>query len=73
MELSEVKRAMILGAVVQYDGIKYKVNSCILKYNRADSSWYYLLDLKDLKANSILTVPMKNVTVLSKPSEITLI
>ena len=49
MELSEVKRAMILSTIVQYDGMKYKINGCTLKYNQSDSSWYYLLELKDLK------------------------
>ena len=69
MELSEVKRAMILSTIVQYDGMKYKINGCTLKYNQSDSSWYYLLELKDLKANSIMIVPMKNVTALPESSE----
>lgn len=64
MELSEVKRAMILQSVVRYNGMSYTVGGCTMKFNRKDGEWYYLLELKDLQANSVMVVPMKYVTLL---------
>lgn len=64
MELSEVKRAIILQTVVRYDGMSYTVSGCTLKFNRKNGEWYYLLELKDLKANSVTVVPMQYVAVL---------
>lgn len=65
MELSEVKRAMLLRQTVQYDGMNYVVDGCTLKYDRKGGVWYYLLDLLDCTGNSVMTVPIQYVAVVS--------
>ncbi len=66
MELSEVKRAMLLRQTVQYDGMNYVVDGCTLKYDRKGQGWYYLLELLDRTGNSIMAVPMQYVAAVSE-------
>ena len=66
MELSEVKRAMLLRQTVRYNETDYTGDGCTLKYDRKGQGWYYLLELLDHTGNSIMTVPMQYVAAVSE-------
>ena len=65
MDISEVKRAMVLRQTVRYNETDYTVDGCTLKYDHKGQGWYYLLELLDRTGNSIMTVPMQYVAVVS--------
>lgn len=60
MLVSDVK--LSLGKIVSYKGAKYKLTAYVLRY-RTPGKLCYQLELSDLKANSVLIVPMDNVEV----------
>lgn len=59
MKIEEVKKHMARNIKVDYDGSKYTINACILKIIKGE--WSYQLELKDLRVNSVLIVPMERV------------
>ena len=60
MDIKEVKEAITKGKLVAYDDSNYIVTAYILRFN---NGWQHLLELKDLKANSVRIVPMEKVEV----------
>mgnify|MGYP000999948490 FL=1 len=60
MDIKEVKEAITKGKLVTYDDSNYIVTAYILRFN---GKWQHLLELKDLKANSVRIVPMEKVEV----------
>ena len=60
MDIKEVKEAITKGKLVTYDDSNYIVTAYILRFN---GKWQHLLELKDLKANSVRIVPIEKVEV----------
>lgn len=60
MDIKAVKEALNKGKLVTYDNSNYNVTAYILRFN---GKWQHLLELKDLKANSVRIVPMEKVEV----------
>jgi hypothetical protein len=60
MELKTVKEALTKGKLVTYDNSDYVITAYILRFN---GKWQHLLELKDLKANSVRIVPIERVEV----------
>ena len=60
MDIKEVKEAISKGKLVTYDDSSYIVTAYILRFN---GKWQHLLELKDLKANSVRIVPIERVEV----------
>ena len=60
MDIKTVKEAITKGKLVTYDDSNYIVTAYILRFN---GKWQHLLELKDLKANSVRIVPMEKVEV----------
>lgn len=63
MELQEAKDAIKKRKVVTYDGINYTINAISLRYIVVPGRWEYCLELKDLKANSVVIANMGKVEV----------
>lgn len=51
MKIEQVKSAMSEKTTVKYKNISYHITGIIMRLN--GSEWVYLLELHDLKANSI--------------------
>ena len=60
MDIKTVKEALSKRKSVTYDDSSYIVTAYILRFN---NGWQHLLELKDLKANSVRIVPMEKVEV----------
>lgn len=61
MDIKEVKEAIASRKLVTYDNTNYTVTAYILRL--IDRKWQHTLELKDLKTNSVRTVPMGKVEV----------
>ena len=60
MDIKEVKEALSKRKLVTYDNSDYVITTYILRFN---GKWQHLLELKDLKANSVRIVPIEKVEV----------
>lgn len=68
MQLADVKTAIAKKTIVTYDGIDYTVTAVIMRIHHKEMKWYYQLELKDLKANSVSIADMEKVA--EKPPQI---
>jgi len=68
MQLADVKTAIAKKTIVTYDGIDYTVTAVIMRIHHKKMKWYYQLELKDLKANSVSIADMEKVA--QKPPQI---
>lgn len=57
MRLQEVREQ--LNRPVEYRGSRYQFTACILR--KAGQLWKYSAELKDVKANSVVIVPLEEV------------
>ena len=57
MRLQEVREQ--LNRPVEYRGSRYQFAACILR--KAGQLWKYSAELKDVKANSVVIVPLEEV------------
>ena len=57
MRLQEVREQ--LNRPVEYRGSRYQFTACILR--KAGELWKYSAELKDVKANSVVIVPLEEV------------
>ena len=57
MRLQEVRER--LNSPVEYRGTEYQFTACILR--KAGQLWKYSAELKDVKANSVVIVPLEEV------------
>lgn len=57
MRLQEVREQ--LNRPVEYRGSRYQFTACILR--KAGQLWKYSAELKDVKANSVVIVPLQEV------------
>lgn len=71
MQLADVKTAIAKRTVVTYDGIDYTISAVIMRIHHKEMKWYYQLELRDLKANSVVIADMEK--VVEKPPQITTI
>lgn len=68
MQLADVKTAIAKRTVVTYDGIDYTISAVIMRIHHKEMKWYYQLELRDLKANSVVIADMEK--VVEKPPQI---
>lgn len=61
MDIKEVKEVIASKKLVTYDGTNYTVTAYILRL--INGKWSHILELKDLKANSVRIVLMERVEV----------
>lgn len=57
MRLQQVREQ--LGRPVLWRGVEYRFTACILR--KAGELWKYSAELKDVKANSVVIVPLQEV------------
>lgn len=62
MRLQEVREQ--LNRPVEYRGSRYQFTACILR--KAGQLWKYSAELKDVKANSVVIVPLQEVQINTK-------
>ena len=60
MRLQDVREQ--LNRPVEYQGTEYQFTACILR--KAGELWKYSAELKDVKANSVVIVPLEEVMLL---------
>lgn len=60
MRLQEVREQ--LNRLVEYRGDRYQLTACILR--KVGKLWKYSAELKDVKANSVVIVPLEEVMLL---------
>lgn len=61
MKIEEVKKVIAYKKLVTYKDMTFTVNAVTLRLK--DREWYYVLELQDLKANSVINALMKDVEV----------
>ena len=57
MRLQDVRRQ--LGCLVRWQKAEYRFTACILR--KAGELWSYSAELQDVKANSVMIVPLEEV------------
>ena len=55
-----------LNTVVQYNGVDYMFQGCIIRKNTATNEYYYQAELADLQARSILITKLSDVKKIAK-------
>lgn len=61
MKIEEVKKVIAYKKLVTFQGMTFTVNAVTLRLK--DREWYYVLELQDLKANSVINALIKDVEV----------
>lgn len=64
MEIAQVKEAIALGWLVEYDGIRYIPVAYRLTLDGRKNRWQHSMELQDLKAKSITVAPLKAITII---------
>jgi hypothetical protein len=59
MQIAEVKKHMADKTKVNYADGEYIITACIMRI--LNGNWYYQLELKDIKANSVIITNMEAV------------
>ena len=60
MKLEEVSKAIEQNALVECSFGQYRLTGIITRFKKK-KGWYYTLELKDLKANSLVYAPLEEV------------
>ena len=63
MKLEEVSKAIEQKALVECSFGKYRLTGIITRFHKK-KGWYYTLELKDLKANSLVYAPLEEVRII---------
>lgn len=61
MEVKNIKKVMAYGEKVKFKGRSYILTGCILRFEEND--FYYQVELKDLKADSITICRLEDIKV----------
>jgi hypothetical protein len=57
MQIGEVKKHMANKTKINHKGNDYIITACIMRI--LNGNWYYQLELKDIKANSVIIANME--------------
>ena len=62
MKLEDVSTAIEQNALVECSFGKYRLTGIVTRFNKKNG-WNYTLELKDLKANSLVYAPLEDVKI----------
>lgn len=63
LKIEDVKPAISKRTIVTYNDTEYTVSAVIMRIHHKEMKWYYQLELRDLKANSVCIADMEKVEV----------